>query len=122
MMSGTNIDAIMEVIKMKKAKRILSFMMAIVMMTSAFSIVAQGRASYVDSYLANYDDLDKPVVTFNQACTMVLDSVDIILAEGNMIIDLSILGELRLNSINNAISADSSTVSSLLSSVGCSGT
>lgn len=88
---------------MKKAKRILSFMMAIVMMTSAFSIVAQGRASYVDGYLTNYDDLDKPVITFDQACTMVLDSVDVMLAEGNQVIDLSILGSLRLTSVNNAL-------------------
>lgn len=88
---------------MKKAKRILSFMMAIVMMTSAFSIVAQGRANYVDGYLTNYDDLDRPVVTFNQACTMVLDSLDVMLAKGNQVIDLSILGSLRLTSVNNAL-------------------
>ncbi len=88
---------------MKKAKRILSFMMAIVMMTSAFSIVAQGRANYVDSYLTNYDDLDRPVVTFNQACTMVLDSIDAMLV-GQEAIDLSILGSLRLNSLNNILS------------------
>ena len=98
---------------MKKAKRILSFMMAIVMMTSAFSIVAQGRASYVDSYLTNYDDLDRPVVTFNQACTMVLDSLDVMLAKGNQVIDLSILGSLRLTSLNNAMSDISGLVNGL---------
>ncbi len=87
---------------MKRLKRILGFFMAIVIMMSTFSVVAQGRASYVDGYLTNYDDVDQPVITFNQACTMVLDSVDVLLADKNMIIDLSILGELRLNSVNNA--------------------
>lgn len=101
---------------MKKAKRILSFMMAIVMMTSAFSIVAQGRASYVDGYLTNYDDLDRPVVTFNQACTMVLDSVDAMLVGGETI-DLSVLGSLRLNSLNNVMTDLSALRNNLLFSL-----
>ena len=87
---------------MKKLKKIIGFLMAVVMMMSTLSVVAQGRASYLDGYLTNYDDLDQPVVTFNQACTMVLDSVDVLLAEENMVVDLSILGELKLNSVNNA--------------------
>ena len=87
---------------MKRLKRILGFLMAIVIMMSSLSVVAQGRASYVDSYLTNYDDLDQPVVTFDQACTMLLDSLDVMLAPMETI-DLSIIGSLRLNSLNNAL-------------------
>lgn len=87
---------------MSRFKRILSFLMAIVIMMSTLSIVAQGRASYLDGYLTNYDDVDQPVITFDQACTMVLDAVDVMLAPMETI-DLSILGSLRLNSLNNAL-------------------
>ena len=88
---------------MSRSKRILSFLMATVILMSSITVIAQGKASYVDSYLTSFDDLDKPVLTFDQTCTMVLDSVDVALAKGNMIIDLSILGQLRLNSVNNAL-------------------
>ncbi len=87
---------------MNKFRRILGFLMAVVIMMSTFSVVAQGRASYLDGYLTNYDDVDQPVITFSQASTMLLDSVDILLAEKDMVVDLSILGELKLNSVNNA--------------------
>lgn len=98
---------------MSKPKRILSFLMAMVILMSTVSIIAQGRANYVDGNLTNYDDLDQPVVTFDQACTMVLDSVDVMLAEGNQVIDLSILGSIRLTSVNNAFSDISGLVNGL---------
>ena len=87
---------------MSKLKRVLGFFMAIVIMMSTLSVVAQGRASYYDDKLTTYDDLDQPVITYDQACTMVLDSVDVLLKDMETI-DLSVIGELRLNSINNAL-------------------
>jgi hypothetical protein len=43
------------------------------------------------------------VFNTNQYASMVLDYVDVMLAEGNQVIDLSVLGSLRLNSVDNAL-------------------
>lgn len=88
---------------MSKSKRILSFLLAAVMLMSVTSVMAHGYAAYKDAALTTYDDLDKPVVTLDQCSSMVLDYVDVVLKEQNMIIDLSVLGELRLNSVDNAL-------------------
>ena len=92
---------------MKKAKRILSFLMAIVIMSSVLSVAASAKAEYKDAAISQYDDFDKPSFTLNQLSSMVLDYVDKMLAEknadGSLIIDLSVLGELNLGSIDSAL-------------------
>lgn len=88
---------------MKKAKRILSFLMAFVMLSSILSVAASAKANYKDAAITTYDDLDKPVFTLDQQCSMVLDYVDVMLAEENMVIDLSVLGTLDLTSVDNAL-------------------
>lgn len=94
---------------MKKGKRILSFLMAIVIMSSFLGVAASAKAEYKDAAIADsqYDDFDKPSFTLNQLSSMVLDYVDKMLAEanadGSLIIDLSVLGELNLGSIDSAL-------------------
>lgn len=88
---------------MKKAKRILSFLMAFVMLSSILSVAASAKAAYKDAAITTYDDLDKPVFTFDQQCSMLLDYVDVMLAEANQKIDLSVLGTLDLTSVDNAL-------------------
>ena len=89
---------------MSKSKRILSFLLAAVMLMSVTSVMAHGYAAYKDAALTAYDDIDKPVVTLDQCSSMVLDYVDVVLKEQNMVIDLSVLGTLNLTSVDNALS------------------
>jgi hypothetical protein len=95
----------LEVRKLRKSKRILSFMMAMLMLASTFSIMANAAASYKDAGIpaSAYNDVDQPSFTIDQCSSMTLDYADIILAKQNMIIDLSVLGTLNLTSVNNAL-------------------
>ncbi len=95
---------------MKKAKRILSFLMAIVIMSSFMSVVASAKAPYKDGSIAasQYNDHDIPSFTLDQCSSMVLDYVDKMLKEtndkdGSLVIDLSVLGTLNLTSVDNAL-------------------
>ncbi len=95
---------------MKKAKRILSFLMAIVIMSSFLSVVASAKASYKDGAIlsSQYDDHDKPSFTVDQCSSMTLDFLDKMLKDmndkdGSLIIDTGIIGVLNLSSIDNAL-------------------
>jgi len=94
---------------MKQSKRILSFLMAIVMMSSFMSVIASAKADYKDGAIlaSQYDDLDKPVFTLNQCGSMVLDYVDNMLEEtnkdGSLMVELPAIGVLNLTTIDNAL-------------------
>lgn len=95
---------------MKKAKRILSFLMAIVIMSSFLSVVASAKASYKDDAIlsSQYDDHDKPSFTVDQCSSMALDFLDKMLKDmndkdGSLIVDTGIIGVLNLSSIDNAL-------------------
>lgn len=95
---------------MKKAKRILSFLMAVVIMSSFLSVVASAKAPYKDAAIpaSQYDDHDKPSFTLDQCSSMTLDFLDKMLKDmndkdGSLIIDTGIIGVLDLSSIDNAL-------------------
>lgn len=97
---------------MKKAKRILSFLMAIVIMSSFLSVVASAKAGYKDAAIpaSQYDDHDKPSFTIDQCSSMTLDFLDKMLkdmndAEGSLIIEVPAIGSLNLSSIDNALNS-----------------
>lgn len=106
---------------MKKAKRILSFLMAIVIMSSFLSVVASAKAPYKDAAIlaSQYDDHDKPTFTLDQCSSMTLDFLDKMLKDmndkdGSLIIDTGIIGILDLSSIDKALGSIASLLSGSL--------
>ncbi|MEI6580225.1 MAG: hypothetical protein WCN92_12310 [Eubacteriales bacterium] len=87
---------------MRKSKRILSFLMAILMLSSIFGVMASALAPYKDGAISVYDDLDKPVFTLDQCSSMVLDYADKTLKDIPPI-DTMVLGMLDLSSVDNAL-------------------
>ncbi|MBS7362161.1 MAG: hypothetical protein KIG24_07535, partial [Oscillospiraceae bacterium] len=90
---------------MKKAKRLLSVLLAFVMIFSMMSTMASAYQKYKDDGLTQYDGADLPVLTTEQYASMLLDEVDKMLAKEDMTVDLSILGSLDLRSVNLAFSS-----------------
>jgi len=101
---------------MKQSKRILSFLMALLMFASTFSIMANAAASYKDAGIpaSAYNDLDQPTFTLDQCSSMLLDYVDKFLAEKNIIVDLSVLGTIDLTSVDNALNGIYGLINSAL--------
>lgn len=90
---------------MKQLKKILGLFMAIVMMMSTLGVVAQARRDYTDTYLNTFDDVDQPVITANQAYTMVCDAVDALLKDADIYEDIAVIGVINLRSLNEAYSS-----------------
>lgn len=89
---------------MKKSIRILSILMAFVMLIGSFSVMGSAYQAYKGEAIANsYDDVDKPVFTLEQYASMGLDEVDRMLAKEQLNLDLFGLLQLNLTSINATI-------------------
>lgn len=83
---------------MKKQTRIISILMAFVMLISALSVgVSAAYTSYERP--GGYDTLGRPYLTLDQCGSAVMDKIDAILKEKDIHknIDLSILGEIDLD-------------------------
>lgn len=71
---------------MKKAKKILSALLAMTMLFSVMSVGVEAvRYQYKDSGISNYNAIDQPVLTTNQYGTMLLDELDRMLAKENIV-------------------------------------
>ncbi len=92
---------------MRKSKRVISFLLSFLMLSSIFNIAAGALAPYKDTAIpaSNYNDLDRPAFTLDQCSSMLLDYTDKILADKNMIIDLGVFGSVSLNSVDNALNS-----------------
>ncbi|MCR4616245.1 MAG: FIVAR domain-containing protein [Clostridiales bacterium] len=78
---------------MSKTKRIISFLLAAVMVFSITSVGVNAKyAGYKDGSVTNYDAVDKPILTTEQYASMALDEVDRILAKENVIIPIKYEG------------------------------
>ena len=67
---------------MRNSKRILSVLLAMLMLCSTFAIGAQAAYSeYKDQNITRYDSIDKPVFTAEQLASIALDEVDRMLLE-----------------------------------------
>lgn len=84
---------------MKQSKKLLSLVLAIIMMFGTVSVVA--NAGLVKNEIA-YDAIDGAALTPEQVADLALDLVDGML-EGEKPIDLSILGEVRMDSIDHLL-------------------
>jgi len=66
----------------RNSKKILSVLLAMLMLCSTFAIGAQAAYSeYKDSNISSYDSIDKPVFTAQQLASVALDEVDRMLLE-----------------------------------------
>ncbi len=65
---------------MKQSKRMLSVLLAIIMICSTFTIGAQALKANIDT-AKGYDEVLDPVITSEQAARMILDEIDPILAD-----------------------------------------
>ncbi|MBR3781405.1 MAG: hypothetical protein IKK63_09425 [Clostridia bacterium] len=91
---------------MKKSIRILSILMAFVMLIGSFSVMGSAYQAYKGNAIADsYDDVDKPVFTLEQYASMGLDEVDRMLAKEQLELDLFGLLYLNLTSIDATIAS-----------------
>lgn len=97
---------------MKKSTRILSILMAFVMLLGSFSVLGSAYQAYKNDAIEEYNDVDAPVFTLEQYATMALDEVDRMLAKEQISLNIYI-GVLDLGSITETIAS----VESLLTSV-----
>ena len=82
---------------MKKVKKLLCILLAYVILATSLASTASAYEAYTTP--AGYDSLGKPYYTYEQSCSMLLDFLDTVLYDANIneVIDLSILGTIRIN-------------------------
>lgn len=92
---------------MKKSKRLLSILLALTLILGSISIgVSAAHAPYLDDdLLGNYNSIDQVTLTKEQQASLVLDKLDRLLADADIVVDLSVIGELNLRSIDQALSS-----------------
>ncbi len=83
---------------MKQSKKLLSLVLAMLMVFSCFGVI--GNAALVKSQV-KYDSIDNAALTAEQAADVLLDYVDEILPNDE--VDLSVLGTLHLDTLNQLI-------------------
>lgn len=96
---------------MRKFSKVLSVLLAMVLVFSAASIGVEAQYSaYKDSAIMSYDSIDKPILTMDQYASMAMDEVDRMLAEENIKVNFDLAGLLT-------ISADFSSMDKALDSI-----
>ncbi len=86
---------------MKKSIRILSILMAFVMLIGSFSVMGSAYQAYKGDAIAGiYNDVDTPAFTLEQYASMGLDEVDRMLAKEQLVLDLLGLLTLDITSID----------------------
>ncbi|MBQ8227677.1 MAG: hypothetical protein IJZ88_01550 [Clostridia bacterium] len=90
---------------MRQSKKLLSVLLAVIMVFSTVAIAASAYAPWKDEAITNYDSLDKPVLTTEQYASAALDEVDRMLNEEQIMLtaDDIFVGELNLTSIDAAL-------------------
>ncbi len=91
---------------MKKSIRILSILMAFVMLIGNFSVMGSAYHAYKGTAIAgSYNDVDSPEFTLDQYASMALDELDRMLAKEQMVLDLLGLLTLDLTSVDATIAS-----------------
>ncbi len=90
---------------MRQSKKLLSVLLAVVMVFSSVAIAASAYAPWKDEAITNYDSLDKPVLTTEQYASAALDEVDRMLNEEQILLtaDDIFVGTLDATSIDAAL-------------------
>ena len=100
---------------MKQSTKLLSFLLAILMAFSCMSVIGSAALQKGD---IKYDGIDDADLTYNQVATMALDLVDNDLLADMDTIDLSIVGQLRLNKIDYILTDIKSLRSGIIWGIG----
>lgn len=91
---------------MKKSLRILSMVLAVVMIFGSMSVMASAYAKYKGNDITTsdvgFDDVDIPTFTVDQYASMALDELDRMLAKANLDLDIYI-GRLSLTSVDGTV-------------------
>ncbi len=91
---------------MRQSKKLLSVLLAVIMVFSTVAIAANAYAPWKDEAIAGqYNSLDKPVLTTEQYASAALDEVDRMLNEEQIMLtaDDIFVGDLNLTSIDAAL-------------------
>ena len=90
---------------MRQSKKLLSVLLAVVMVFSSVAIVASAYAPWKDEAITEYDSLDKPVLTTEQYASAALDEVDRMLNEEQILLtaDDIFVGTLDATSVDAAL-------------------
>ena len=83
---------------MKQSKKLLSIFLAMIMLLGTVSVI--GNAALAKNQVA-YDSIDNAKLTPEQVAGIILDMLDNDILAGMDTVDLSILGEIRLNSVDH---------------------
>lgn len=98
---------------MKKSLRILSLVLAVVMVMGSMSVLASAYAPYRGSGVTlSYDDVDIPTFSTDQYASMALDALDKLLAEKHLVVDIYI-GTLDLSSIDGTVTSVKQLIASV---------
>ncbi len=88
---------------MRQSKKLLSVLLAVIMVFSTVAVAASAYAPWKDEAIANqYDSLDKPVLTTQQLASAALDEVDRMLNEEQIMLTEEdiFVGTLNLTSVD----------------------
>ncbi|MGN0526840.1 MAG: hypothetical protein ACI4IF_05340 [Acutalibacteraceae bacterium] len=102
---------------MKQSTKLLSLVLALVMALSCFSVIASAEAA--TKATVSYDVVDDAILSPTQVATIVVDLLDELLLDANIeTMDLSILGELRMDSVDHILADVSSLRGSFYWTIG----
>lgn len=80
--SRGNPQNFMEVYILSKSKKLLSLLLATIMVFSTFAVGASAAyADYKDDAITDYDSIDKPIFTTEQLASIALDAIDAMLSD-----------------------------------------
>ncbi|MCQ2479355.1 MAG: hypothetical protein MJ120_01845 [Clostridia bacterium] len=87
---------------MKQSKRMLSVLLAIIMICSTFTVGAQAMRAEITAPGKGYDEVIDPVITSEQAARMLLDEIEPLLADMN--VDEKVAGlVIRIQSVDTLL-------------------
>ena len=90
---------------MRQSKKLLSVLLAVIMVFSSVAVVASAYAPWKDEAITEYDSLDKPVLTTEQYASAALDEIDRMLNEEQILLtaDDIFVGTLDATSVDAAL-------------------
>lgn len=90
---------------MSKAKRIVSVLLAFVMIFGSISVAASAaHAPYLDSAITDqYNSIDKVDLELDQKASILLDQLDVMLQKEDIYIDIPLIGSIDLRSTDAAL-------------------
>lgn len=87
---------------MKQSKRMLSVLLAVIMICSVFTVGAQALKADISSPKYGYDEVLEPVISSEQAARLILDEIEPLLADMDVDEDVADL-EIKIQSIDTLL-------------------